>query len=626
MSVTENPAAALRAAVREGRVPDPLLRRTLLTSTDPALGRKAGRILENLEVAEAAVPRADVAVLATCTAGPFEPLLRAQLVGAGLLPVLRVADYGTFDLALATGSFTQEGDPALVATVLEAGYFLPGQWSGAEPDALVKHVESRLEEFRGLLAGALRHTAATFVVHTVPLPAQVRDGIISAGARGQVVRAWYRLNEALLGLAEKHAQVIAVDLVGELAEAPVRARDARLHRYGDLPYGDDALLLLARLVRRVAQARAGLSRKVLALDLDNTLWGGVLGEAGPEGVQLGGLYPGNCYTELQRTAARLREQGVILVLASKNDQDEVERVLTEHPEVVLRPGAFSVRMVDWAAKGGNLSRAAQALSLSTASFVFMDDSDFERAQVADELPEVAVVSAAGDPAHLVDALLRDGWFDVVTLTDTDRERPELYRNRALRQDFSTGFTSSEQFLRALELRVKVAPATPYTVGRIAQLAARTNQFNLTGIRYDEMATRRMSEDEGHLVLAVSVADRFGDEGVVGALWVERTPEVWRVTNLVLSCRVLSRGVERAAVGRLAAEAAAAGAGLIEGHFRRSDRNGVAAGFWTGAGFAPAADEAPDADGTRVFTLDPAVAAGITPEWITLDDEKERAHE
>ncbi|UYM26210.1 hypothetical protein NQP46_18950 [Streptomyces albus] len=221
--------------------------------------------------------------------------------------------------------------------------------------------------------------------------------------------------------------------------------------------------------------------------------------------------------------------------------------------------------------------------MSTASFVFMDDSDFERAQVADELPEVAVVSAAGDPAHLVDALLRDGWFDVVTLTDTDRERPELYRNRALRQDFSTGFTSSEQFLRALELRVKVAPATPYTVGRIAQLAARTNQFNLTGIRYDEMATRRMSEDEGHLVLAVSVADRFGDEGVVGALWVERTPEVWRVTNLVLSCRVLSRGVERAAVGRLAAEAAAAGAGLIEGHFRRSDRNGV----------APASGPAPD---------------------------------
>ncbi|MFD5183570.1 HAD-IIIC family phosphatase [Streptomyces sp. NPDC058372] len=619
--MSENPAAALREAVRERRVPDHPLRRSLLESDDPAFARQAGRILKALDVPDRGAREIEVAVLATCTAGPFEPLLRAQLVGAGLLPTLRTAEYGTFDMALATGSFAAEAGPGLVATVMDAGYFLPGEWSGAEPDVLEKHVEARLEEFRTLLAGALEHTTATFVVHTVPLPAQVRNGIISVGARAQVVRAWYRLNAELLGLAEEHAQVVAVDLVGELAEAPVQARDARLHRYGDLPYTDDALLRLAQLVRRVAQARAGLSRKVLALDLDNTLWGGVLGEAGAQGLQLGGLYPGNCFTELQRTVARMREQGVVLVLASKNDQDQVDQVLTGHPDVVLRPEAFSVRMVDWAAKAGNLRRAAEALSLSTEAFVFMDDSDFERAQVADELPEVAVVSAAGDPAHLVDSLVRHGWFDVVALTDTDRKRPELYRNRALRQDFSSGFSSSEKFLRALELRVGVAPANEYTVSRVSQLAARTNQFNLTGIRYDEAATHRMSEDDGHLVLSVSVADRFGDEGIVGALWVERTPDVWRVLNLVLSCRVLSRGVERAAVGRLAEEAAKAGARVIEGRFRRSDRNGVAAEFWTGAGFAPAAEEAADAEDTQVFTLDAAAAAGITPDWITLDEWK-----
>ncbi|MFD4986155.1 HAD-IIIC family phosphatase [Streptomyces sp. NPDC058374] len=619
--MSENPAAALREAVRERRMPDHPLRRSLLESDDPAFARQAGRILKALDVPDRGAREIEVAVLATCTAGPFEPLLRAQLVGAGLLPTLRTAEYGTFDMALATGSFAAEAGPGLVATVMDAGYFLPGEWSGAEPDVLEKHVEARLEEFRTLLAGALEHTTATFVVHTVPLPAQVRNGIISVGARAQVVRAWYRLNAELLGLAEEHAQVVAVDLVGELAEAPVQARDARLHRYGDLPYTDDALLRLAQLVRRVAQARAGLSRKVLALDLDNTLWGGVLGEAGAQGLQLGGLYPGNCFTELQRTVARMREQGVVLVLASKNDQDQVDQVLTGHPDVVLRPEAFSVRMVDWAAKAGNLRRAAEALSLSTEAFVFMDDSDFERAQVADELPEVAVVSAAGDPAHLVDSLVRHGWFDVVALTDTDRKRPELYRNRALRQDFSSGFSSSEKFLRALELRVGVAPANEYTVSRVSQLAARTNQFNLTGIRYDEAATHRMSEDDGHLVLSVSVADRFGDEGIVGALWVERTPDVWRVLNLVLSCRVLSRGVERAAVGRLAEEAAKAGARVIEGRFRRSDRNGVAAEFWTGAGFAPAAEEAADAEDTQVFTLDAAAAAGITPDWITLDEWK-----
>ncbi|WP_107051344.1 HAD-IIIC family phosphatase [Streptomyces sp. NRRL S-1022] len=626
-SESENPAGALRAAVRERRMPGPRTRRALLQSDDPTLARQAGRILKNLTVDGDRPREVEVAVLATCTIGPFEPLLRAQLVGAGLLPTVRAADYGTFDMSLATGSFTRDGDPGLVPVLLDAGYFLPGDWSAAEPDVLEKHVEGRLEEFRTLLAGALQHTAATVVVHTVPLPAQVRHGIISVRARSQVVRAWYQLNAALLALGEEHAQVVAVDLVGELAETPVQAGDVRLYRYGDLPYGDDALLLLARLVRRVAQARAGLSRKVLALDLDNTLWGGVLGEVGAQGVQLGGLYPGNCYTELQRTVARLREQGVILVLASKNDQDQVDRVLAEHPDVVLRPDTFSVRMVDWSAKAGNLRRAAESLSLSTESFVFMDDSDFERAQVGDELPEVAVVSAAGDPAYLVDSLLRDGWFDVVALTDTDRKRPELYRNRALRGDFSSGFDSSEDFLKALDLGVEVAPATEYTISRISQLAARTNQFNLTGIRYDEAATRRMSEDDGHLVLSVSVTDRFGDEGIVGALWVERTPDVWRVLNLVLSCRVLSRGVERAAVGWLAGEAAKAGARTVEGHFRRSDRNGVAADFWTGAGFAPAAsaEETAAAD-AQVFTLDAATAAGIAPEWIALNERNGSPHE
>lgn len=624
MSESDNPAAALRTAVRERRMPGPRVRRALLESDDPALARQAGRILKDLAVTGETPREAAVTVLATCTVGPFEPLLRAQLTGAGLLPVLRTADYGTFDMSLATGSFTRDGDPGLVAVLMDAGYFLPGDFGAAEPDVLEKYLDARLEELRGLLAGALKHTAATFVVHTVPLPAQVRDGIISVRARARVAGAWYRLNAALLALAEEHDQVVAVDLVGELAEAPVQACDVRLHRYGDLPYSDDALLLLARLVRRVAQARSGLSRKVLALDLDNTLWGGVLGEVGARGVQLGGLYPGNCYTELQRTVARLRDQGVVLVLASKNDRDQVEKVLTEHPDVLLRPEAFSARMVDWSAKAGNLRRAAEALSLSTESFVFMDDSDFERAQVGDELPEVAVVSAAGDPAHLVDALLRHGWFDVMTLTDTDRKRPELYRNRALRGDFSSGFDSSEDFLRALELRVEVAPATEYTIGRISQLAARTNQFNLTGIRYDEAATRRMSEDDGHLVLSVSVADRFGDEGIVGALWVERTSEVWRVRNLVLSCRVLSRGVERAALGWLAGRAALAGARTVEGHYRRSDRNGVAADFWTGAGFVPAGS--PKEPDTEVFTLDADTAKRIAPEWIALNERKGNPHE
>ncbi|MCP2341715.1 HAD-IIIC family phosphatase [Actinomadura rupiterrae] len=610
---TAAPLDELRKGIRAGAAPGPALRRALLELDDPSAARTAGRLLSRMDAADAGLRDVRVTVHATCTIGSLEHLLRTQLVGAGLRPEITKGEYGSFEITLATGAAGGATDPDLLVLLVDAGFLLPRDWSPADPLALEEHVEHRLRELRGLATGVADRTAATLVLHTVPLPAEVRDTFVSLDGRARFAALWHRINAELLKLAADRPQIAVLDLAGALADSPFAARDARLHRYGDLPYTDGALLLLAREIRRVAQARAGLSRKVLALDLDNTLWGGVLGEVGAGGVQLGGLYPGNAYLDLQRTARRLRDQGVVLVLASKNDAGPVEEALAGHPEMALRADAFSVRAVNWGAKSENLVRAAETLGLSVGSFVFMDDSDFERAQVGDALPEVAVVSAAGDPAGLPGALLRHGWFDVPALTDTDRKRPELYRKRAERQDFSAGFQTSDEFLHALGIQVDVAPATAFTVGRIAQLAARTNQFNLTGERFDEAATARMAESAGHVVASIAVADRFGDEGVIGAFWVECGPDAWRVLNLVMSCRVLGRGVEQAALGWLAARARDAGAARLEGRYVRSDRNGVAADMWTRAGFTPA----PGADvESGPFVLDLASAPELTPAWIS----------
>jgi FkbH-like protein len=602
----------VRAAADSGTTPGPEVRSALLQLDDPRTALKAGKLLARLTEPEGEALRPlRIGILATCTIGPYEHLLRTTLFGAGVLPTVEPGPYGMFEISLATAAFAEHGAPDLVSCLLDESYFLPEDWDPTDIPALEEHLATRVGDLRQLLTRSAELSTSTLLVHTVPLSARVADSVISRRARTRLAQAWHRLNADLLALADDSGHIEALDLAGLLADQGVRARDDRLHAFGDLPYTDGALLVLAQETRRFAQAKLGLSRKVLALDLDNTLWGGVLGEAGAEGVQLGGLYPGKCYKELHRTAARLRDQGVILVLASKNDAEPVDKALAEHPEALLRPDVFSAAAVNWQPKAGNLKAMADALDLSTNAFVFMDDSPFERGQVAGELPEVALVSADGDPAHLVRSLLRHGWFDVVELTATDRKRPELYRTRAKRNEFAGGFGTSEDYLHALGLELKAVEADAFAVPRVAQLAARTNQFNLTGIRYDEPATAAMSTDPAHLVAAFSVRDRFGDEGITGAAWVERDTEVWRVTNLVLSCRVLGRGVELGIADWLADRARAAGARTLQGRFVPSGRNGVSADYWSRAGFGPAAE-----DGT--FELDLTTGTRPpAPAWITL---------
>jgi FkbH-like protein len=304
----------------------------------------------------------------------------------------------------------------------------------------------------------------------------------------------------------------------------------------------------------------------------------------------------------------LREQGVVLVLASKNDPDLVEKALATHPEMLLRPEAFAVRAVNWAAKATNLRKAADTLNLSTDSFVFLDDSAFERGHISEELPEVAVVAADGDPAQLVGSLLRRGWFDAIDLTDTDRKRPELYRSRALRTDFATGFGSSEEYLAALGIELLAQPVTEFEVGRVAQLSARTNQFNLTGVRFDEAATTALAADPANLVASFAASDRFGDDGIVGAAWIECVGRTWWVRNLVMSCRVFGRGVELAIADWILGQAAEAGVATVAGRYSPSGRNGVADGYWSRAGFQPS-----DEDG--VFTATPGSTPSPLPSWI-----------
>lgn len=604
--------SALRAAVARRVSPDHRTRAALARLTDPLQVKRSGKILSKLCVGDDELRSLTVGVAATCTAGCFADMLRSRLVAAGLLPAVAVAPYGAFEMSLTCSDKAGIGGVDILCCLLDDGYFRPSDWSPLDLADLEKQIQRRCDDLARLVGGYVARWRKPVVLHTVPLPNSMRNTVLSWRSRAALSHMWNGLNARILGLAEVHPEVAVIDLVSVLADLGAPARDNRMQAYADIPYTAAALCALADEVRRFAQANAGISRKVLALDLDNTLWGGVLDEDGVQGLAVAGLYPGNCYQRLQQTVAQLRQQGVILVLASKNDAEPVRETLARHPDVVLRPDAFSVLAVNWEPKSANLAAAAESLALGTGAFAFMDDSPFEREQMAAWLPGIAVLAADGEPADLVDSLLSDGWFDVVELTDTDQERPGLYKARADRGAFSDAFGSTEEYLAALDLRLTAEPVTTFTVARVAQLAGRTNQFNLTGVRYDAATTSAQSTDPGYLVACFRVADRFGDEGVVGAAWIEREPDVWRVANMVLSCRVLGRGVEFAIASWIVGQARAAGASRVEGRYVPSKRNGAAGDFWCLAGFAAG-------PGEGVFTLVVTETACQAPAWIALAD-------
>ncbi|WP_338700460.1 HAD-IIIC family phosphatase [Streptomyces sp. Q6] len=609
-----------RRLTEPGAAADPGLTARLADRFDTPVAREAGRILAAVDPRLLCAPGHEprplrVALAPSFTADQMAAPLRVALLASGFAPEFQIAapDQQLLRLGGAVADLDAFGADLTLCPVHEE-VFLPRDLDPGDLDALRAAVDERWERFAAAVGSYAARTTGTVLLNTVPLPASVLRGVVPHRGRAALARLWRELNLRLLDLAEQADRVDVVDLETLLAEHPGPLRDGRLHAFAQMAWAPGVEDRYAAEVAAYTRAFTGRGKKCLVLDLDNTLWGGVLGDDGPENIQLGPLYPGNAYVAVQRAALALRRQGVLLAVASKNDPDLVARVLDEHPGLVLRATDFVAVEAGWGPKDDSIRRIAEQLNIGLDSIVFADDSAFECDLVRHSLPEVTVIHLAGDPADHAAALLAGGGFDALTTTDTDKERTGLYRARAQRHRFSADQSSPEDYLHGLGLRVTLRAADAYTLPRIVQLGGRTNQFNLIGGCHSEADTRRMADSPEHALYAFEVADRFGDEGVVGALWIARHHDHWVLENAVMSCRVFARGVEHAVLGAVADHARAAGAARLEADLRRTPRNGPAARFLDEAGFALAE---PGADGTerRVLALDPGPAA--TAPWITV---------
>lgn len=551
-----------------------------------------------------------IAWLRSFTVEPLLPLLRARAYLAGLDLQIMTGGHNVFAQELLAPGSVDAFAPDLVIVSALTRDLAPALWRG-EADAAEAADRAGADLGRWLSAWR-RRSAATVIVQGFEQPAFAADGLLDAIAGAHQRRAIDRLNEAVRNEAAGHRGIYVLDYDALVARHG-RATWADPHK--DLamrvPLTPAAFAALADEYMRFLHPLTGRVSKVIAVDLDNTLWGGIIGEDGATGITIGVEYPGSAYLAVQQELKRLRRRGILLALCSKNNWAEAKDVLDTHPDMVLRADDFSAIRVNWDDKAANLRAIAAELNIGLDAVAFLDDNPIEREWVRTQAPEVHVIDVPDDPIGMVDALRRSPVFERLELSAEDRARAEQYRAQRDRAEAEAASESVEDFLRSLDMTAELADLTPSTLTRVAQLTQKTNQFNVTTRRYTEEQVSRFSAEAGHLVRTVRVRDRYGDNGLVGVLMASTANGRCEIDTLLLSCRVIGRQVETLLLAEAEAFARGTGATVLAGRFIPTAKNAPASAVFEAHGFAKRTEDAAGA----TWELDLTRASIAPPAWI-----------
>jgi FkbH-like protein len=455
---------------------------------------------------------------------------------------------------------------------------------------------------------------ARVVQHTFALRPDVALGNLAAQLPGSRHLMLQALNLRLGKAAQGRVALVDCDrLAGMFGKA--RWFDDRYWARAKQAVALDAVPLLARQTAAVVAAAAGLSRKCLVLDLDNTLWGGIIGEDELSGIRLGGDAIGEGFIRLQDYLVQLKRKGVVLAVASKNNEADAREVFERHPDMRLRLDDLAVFLANWDDKPSNLRRIADRLNIGLDALVLLDDNPAERQLVRDVLPEVDIIQLPEDPSRYARALADYPWFETAALTDEDRRRTEQYRARAKIAELEASSEEVESFYRSLGMHARMGPFDELRLPRITQLVNKTNQFNLTTRRYEETELRRFADRDDYATLWLELRDRFTDHGLVAVLIARQEGDTLDIDTFLMSCRVIGRTVESALLARLCWEARSRGCTRLRGTYVASAKNAVVGELYPRLGFRPMGEQ----DGSRMWTYDLERDGMILNEYIIEDD-------
>jgi FkbH-like protein len=445
--------------------------------------------------------------------------------------------------------------------------------------------QAALEQLRMIRDGLRSHGGALCILQTVPRPSESLFGNFDFILPGTLRQSIDELNR---GIAHTVAQ--SDDLLLDVAHVAETVglsdwHDPTLWNLAKLPFSGEFLGIYADQLCRLIAALRGKSRKCLILDLDNTVWGGVIGDDGLDGIVLGqGNATGEAHLHVQRTALALRDRGIVLAVSSKNTDEIARRPFRDHPEMLLREDHIAVFQANWNDKATNISAIAQELSLGLDAMVFLDDNPVERNLVRQLLPQVAVPELPENPALYARTLLAAGYFEAIAFSEEDKRRAALYQDNARRVALQKQAGDVDGYLASLDMQLTLSAFDDTGRARIAQLINKSNQFNLTTRRYTEAEVAAAEQDPDVFTLQVRLADSFGDNGMISVLICRREQDAWDIDTWLMSCRVLGRKVEAAVLGELVSAGRAAGVSRLLGRYLPTEKNQLVADHYQKLGF------------------------------------------
>ncbi len=605
-----------RTSAEAGRPQDAVhfLRDVVDADSSFRVWQAAAKVLESLpaEVVRAASARSvRIAVANSYTTTQFVPMLRLAGLRANLAIAAYDGPYGQYQqdiLDPESGLYAFEPDFVLLA-VHEGELRLP-ELAEDPADAARREVD----RWRGLWDRVRQQSDARVVQHLFAARPETPFGHLAARLPGSRLSLVHAVNSGLGEAAKNDVLVVDCERIASLL-GKTRWFDDRYWHLSKQAVSLAALPLLALHTASVVAGDLGLGKKCLVLDLDNTLWGGVVGEDGLEGIQLGHGPVGEAYVAFQETILALKRRGIVLAVCSKNDEAEALGVFDRHPDMRIRLGDVAYVAANWENKAANIRVTAANLDLGLDALVYVDDNPAERELVRRELPEVDVLRLPEDPAAYARALSAYPFFETSSYNPEDARRAEQYRGRAEARKLQERTVDMETFLRDLEMRATVAPFDELHLPRIVQLLAKTNQFNLTTRRHGLAEVRALMADPEVVHAYLKLRDRFVDHGLVGLAIGRRDTETLDIDTLLLSCRVIGRTAERALLGALSEGALALGCRTLRGTYVPTAKNSLVKELYGSNGFSLVSEAG---DGATAWEY-PLALGPIGSDYILVED-------